>query len=152
MLNLLYYFRFLATGKVRQKLKTFSDEDRVLGIIAVPPSHKYFVCYSLTEALFCCRNTNDGSLLVEYRFFKTDQIDAICLILIRKIIIQTSNDLTALTIVVLLSDDSLCIFQQDSLDIANSSKIQMTKRIQLRDQPDFVHSTNQPTSKINNSE
>ncbi|XP_031631316.1 uncharacterized protein LOC116345778 [Contarinia nasturtii] len=149
----------LTIGKVQQKLKSFNKDSRILGLTAIQPSNtetisvssQYFICHSSVEAVLCRRDA--AALSVEYSLFKSDNKETIWPIIIRKIVVHTSND-SKLTIAILLNDDSLCIFQHDSLEIANLEKMQMTKRIHLRDQQalHLAHARDQQSSEPNNND
>lgn len=130
-------------------------ESSVHEIIAIKQCSDFFLCYSSTEAVIC--TSKDSNLCAERRFFKVANIKTVLNNLtIQKIIIHTSTDLK-LTIIVLLNDKSLYIYEDISLnDPMWINLIKMTKHIHPVERRDFFCSNlddgkSQPMSDFNNS-
>lgn len=131
-----------ATSKIHQRIKAF---DRcILEIIEIHGAVDYFICYTSTESVICSHNTDSTTLKIEHRFFKTIAIKSILMkLLIKKIVTHTTAD-GKLTIVVLLNDDSLYIYEVVNLNKIDSwsNSIKLIKHIHPIERLDshFEHS------------
>lgn len=177
----------LVTGKIEQRLKVF--DDRILDIVTIPHRNEFFLCYSSKEASICEHaHDNNGQLQIVKRFFKVSAIKSILSnLIIQKICVrpQSSNAATStttttvnnvdtsklFTIVVLVNDDSIYIYENVQLDNQHSNNndknnnsnkndagsdfsIQLTKHIHPIEQRD-LHGRdfkNHRTDDMNNSE
>lgn len=124
---LMYSILTIATGATKRRLKAF--DERVIEILTIHNSPAFFVCYSSKEALIC-KHADRSNLTIEQRFFKTTAIKSILdKLIIKKIVINSSNN-GKLTAVVLLNDDSLYIYEADaSRNAEGYASINLVKHI-----------------------
>lgn len=166
----------LVTGGIEQRLKAF--DDRILDIEMIPNRNKIFLCYSSKEASICKHSHDNGQLQIVKRFFKVSAIKSILSnLIIQKIVIRpqssaiktTTTDSTAdstkFTLVVLVNDDSLYIYENVHLEDHHTKNgnnndeagigvsIQLTKHIHPIEQRDLHgrHLKNHRTNDMNNS-
>lgn len=102
----------------------------MIGIVSIDISLNYFICYTSTEAFICCYKYGI-ELIIVHRFFKTIAIKSILdKLFIKKIEIHTSNN-QKLTIIVLLNDQSIYIYENILFDRNDSwfNSIALTKHI-----------------------
>lgn len=112
------YISKTATSKIHNRIKVF--DSCILEIIPIHDAVDYFICYTSTESMICSQNTDAGTLTIEHRFFTAIAIKSILTkLVIKKIVTHTTADMT-LTIVVLLNDDSLYIYEVVDLNKIDS--------------------------------
>lgn len=139
----------------------------------IPHRNEFFLCYSSKEASICKRSHDDnGQLHIVKRFFKVSAIKSILSnLIIQKIVIRPQSstkttDPIKFTLVVLVNDDSLYIYENvrlenprtnngnDNDDVSSGVSIQLTKHIHPIEQRDLHgrHLKNHRTNHTNNSE
>lgn len=139
-----------STSAISNRLKVF--ENSVNEIVPIHQSSKCFLSYSSTEAVIC--SCEESTLQIERRFFKVANIKSILNNLsIQRIVTCASID-RELTIVVLLNDNSLYIYENIPLEEADLTwphSIQLTKHIHPIERRDWFWKEHQQHDS-NNSE
>lgn len=123
----LSFLEIADTAKTSNRLKVF--DSNVSEIVPIYQTGHFFLCYSPTGAAIC--SNRDSTLQIERRFFKVANIKSILNNLSIKKIVTHATSEHKLTIVVLMSDESLYIYENIPLssDVTWINSMQLTKHI-----------------------